>query len=134
MKTATLTNGIRTVIEKVPFFHSVSAGIWVKAGSRYETPEENGISHFIEHMLFKGTSARDARCIAATIDNIGGTLNAFTAKECTCFYVHVADEHLDTGLELLADMLKNSLLDPDQSKKGAGRCVGGDIHGGGYPR
>ena len=83
MKTATLTNGIRTVIEKVPFFHSVSAGIWVKAGSRYETPEENGISHFIEHMLFKGTSARDARCIAATIDNIGGTLNAFTAKECT---------------------------------------------------
>lgn len=120
MKTATLTNGIRTVIEKVPFFHSVSAGIWVKAGSRYETPEENGISHFIEHMLFKGTATKDARCIAATIDNIGGTLNAFTAKECTCFYVHVADEHLDTGLELLADMLKNSTLDPYELKKEQG--------------
>lgn len=120
MIVAELDNGIRVVIEKVPFFHSVSAGVWVKAGSRYETAQDNGISHFIEHMLFKGTEKRNARQIAAEIDNIGGVLNAFTAKECTCFYVHVMDEHLRIGIELLADMLRNSRLDEGDIKKEQG--------------
>ena len=116
----TLDNGIRVSLEKVPFFHSVSVGVWVKAGSRYESQLENGISHFVEHMLFKGTTNRCAREIAAEIDNIGGVLNAFTAKECTCYYVHVMDEHVAIGIRLLADMLKNSLFDQDEIKKEQG--------------
>ncbi len=116
----TLNNGIRIVLEKVPFFHSVSVGVWIKAGSRYESAGENGISHFIEHMLFKGTKNRCAREIAAEIDNIGGVLNAFTAKECTCYYVHVMDEHIQIGIRLLADMLKNSLFDAAEIKKEQG--------------
>lgn len=116
----TLSNGIQAVLEKVPFFHSVSVGVWVKAGSRYETPEENGISHFIEHMLFKGTKTKSAQQIAAEIDNIGGTLNAFTAKECTCYYVHIIDEHLKIGIDLLADMLINSKFDAQEIKKEQG--------------
>ena len=117
MKIKTLDNGIRVIAEKVPFFHSASVGVWIKAGSRYESAVENGISHFIEHMLFKGTKTRTAKQIASEIDNIGGTLNAFTAKECTCYYVHVMDEHISIGIKLLADMLKNSLFDEKEIKK-----------------
>lgn len=115
-----LNNGIRVVLEKVPFFRSVSVGVWIKAGSRYESSQENGISHFIEHMLFKGTDTRNACQIAAEIDNIGGTLNAFTSKECTCYYVHVMDEHISIGIRLLADMLKNSKYLPEEIEKEKG--------------
>ena len=120
MKTATLTNGIRTVIEKVPFFHSVSAGIWVKAGSRYETPEENGISHFIEHMLFKGTDNRTAKEIAGEMDGLGGNLNAFTAKECTCYYAKVLDEHLGQAVDILQDLVQYPRLAPEDLSREQG--------------
>ena len=120
MQEIKLANGIRAVIENIPYLHSASIGVWVLAGSRYERAEENGISHFIEHMLFKGTSKRSAKDIAAEIDNIGGVLNAFTAKECTCFYVHLIDEHISTGVELLADMLYNSTFKAEEIKKEQG--------------
>jgi predicted Zn-dependent peptidase len=104
-----LGNGVRVVCEHIPFVRSVSLGIWVRTGSRDENMKNNGISHFIEHMLFKGTEKRSAAVIAETIDNIGGQLNAFTGKECTCFYAKILDEHLDIAIEVLSDMLFNSL-------------------------
>ena len=108
-KKFTLGNGVRVVCEHIPFVRSVSLGIWVRTGSRDESMKNNGISHFIEHMLFKGTGKRSAADIAETIDNIGGQLNAFTGKECTCFYAKILDEHLDIAVEVLSDMLFNSL-------------------------
>lgn len=106
-----LDNGIRVVCEKIPHMRSVALGLWVATGSRNETPVNNGISHFIEHMLFKGTQKRSAKEIAETIDNIGGQLNAFTGKECTCFYTKTLDSHINTSMELLADMFFNSKFD-----------------------
>ncbi|HWQ30837.1 MAG TPA: pitrilysin family protein [Negativicutes bacterium] len=103
-----LINGMRIVTEEIPYVNSVSLGIWVKVGSRYESIENNGISHFIEHMLFKGTKTRSAKEIANSIDKIGGQLNAFTSKECTCFYAKVLDTHFDIALDVLADMFFNS--------------------------
>ena len=105
-----LDNGVRVVCEKIPYVRSVSLGIWVKTGSRNENRRNNGISHFIEHMLFKGTEKRGAAEIAETIDNIGGQLNAFTGKECTCFYTKTLDTHLDLALDVLTDMFLNSLF------------------------
>lgn len=106
-----LKNGVRVVCEEIPYVRSVSAGLWVGAGSRGENTANNGISHFIEHMLFKGTRQRTAKEIAETIDNIGGQLNAFTGKECTCFYTKTLDTYLYTSLDLLADMFFNSKFD-----------------------
>lgn len=105
-----LDNGVRVVSEKIPYVRSVSIGIWVKTGSRNENSRNNGISHFIEHMLFKGTEKRSAAEIAETIDNIGGQLNAFTGKECTCFYAKTLDTHLALALDVLTDMFFNSLF------------------------
>lgn len=105
-----LDNGVRVVYERIPYVRSVSLGIWVKTGSRNENGRNNGISHFIEHMLFKGTKKRSAAEIAETIDNIGGQLNAFTGKECTCFYAKTLDTHLDLAFDVLADMFFNSLF------------------------
>ncbi|NLG89010.1 MAG: insulinase family protein [Clostridiaceae bacterium] len=106
-----LKNNLTIVYEKIPFVRSVSFGLWIGAGSRYETKEQNGISHFIEHMLFKGTETRTAEDIARTIDNIGGQINAFTGKECTCFYTKTLDEDLETAIELISDMLFNSTFE-----------------------
>jgi len=106
----TLSNGVRIVYEKIPYVRSVSVGIWVKTGSRNESRQNNGISHFIEHMLFKGTEKRSAKEIAESIDNIGGQLNAFTGKECTCFYAKTLDTHIDLVLDVLSDMFFNSLF------------------------
>ena len=103
-----LPNGVRVLIEKVPYVRSVAAGIWVGNGSRNETAAENGASHFIEHMAFKGTDKYTAAQLASEMDGIGGQINAFTTKECTCFYGHVLDTHLGKLLELLSDMLLNS--------------------------
>ena len=103
-----LKNGMRVVCEKIPFVRSVSIGIWVKTGSRNESLRNNGVSHFIEHMLFKGTDKRSAAQIAECIDNIGGQINAFTGKECTCYYAKTLDEHLDIAMDVLSDMLYNS--------------------------
>lgn len=113
-----LDNNIPVVMEKTDDTCSVCIGIWVKVGSRNETPEDNGISHFLEHMFFKGTESRDVKTIAMEIDSIGGELNAFTSPEATTFYVKVIDEYLEKGLELLTDIFLNSTFpEPDILKE-----------------
>ncbi|MDN5346699.1 MAG: hypothetical protein PWP65_263 [Clostridia bacterium] len=107
---AKLDNGIRVVYEAMPYVHSVALGIWVRTGSRDETEKNHGISHFIEHLLFKGTAKRTAKQIAEEIEAVGGVLNAFTTKEYTCFYARVLAEHLDLAIDILSDMLFNSLF------------------------
>lgn len=111
--TKTLTNGIRLVYEHLPYLRSCSLGVWVANGSRHETPETEGISHFIEHMLFKGTQNRSAREIAEHMDDIGGYINAFTARECTCFYTKTLDSHLEEAMDILSDMVSHPRLASD---------------------
>ncbi|MBQ3038336.1 MAG: insulinase family protein [Clostridia bacterium] len=106
-----LSNGIRVVYEKIDYLKSVSVGVWVGNGSRCEKKDENGMSHFIEHMFFKGTNKRDAKQIAFDIDSIGGQINAFTTREYTCYYTKTLDEHIDIALDVLSDMIFNSKLD-----------------------
>ncbi|WDV47779.1 pitrilysin family protein [Clostridiaceae bacterium M8S5] len=113
----TLDNGLRVVIEEIPHVRSVTIGLWIKAGSVNESEKNNGITHFIEHMLFKGTKKRTAKQLAQTIDDIGGQLNAFTAKECTCYYTRVLDNHIDIAVDVLSDMLFNSKFDEEDIKK-----------------
>jgi Predicted Zn-dependent peptidases len=112
-----LGNGVRVVAEPVPSSRSVSIGIWVKAGSRYESPHRNGISHLIEHMLFKGTEKYSAKDIANIFDGIGGNVNAFTSREYTCYYAKVLDEHLELASEALSEMLLRSVLDEEELRK-----------------
>ncbi len=107
-KCQTLKNGLTIVGEEIPYFKSVSLGIWINTGSRMEKQNESGVSHFIEHMLFKGTKNRSAKDIARDIDNLGGQINAFTNKECTCYYIHLLDEHINVGIDVLSDMILNS--------------------------
>lgn len=99
-----LPNGVRVVAERIEHVRSAALGIWVGNGSRFEPKEQNGISHFIEHMIFKGTEKHTARQIASMMDAMGGQSNAFTTKDCTCYYMKVLDTHLHTAAELLADM------------------------------
>ncbi|MBR5381317.1 MAG: insulinase family protein [Oscillospiraceae bacterium] len=106
----TLPNGARLVYDRMPGVRSVSCNIWIGAGSRYEKPSENGASHFIEHMVFKGTGQRSAAALAEAMDAVGGQVNAFTAKDCTCFYGRVLDEHLPILTDLLCDMLFGSVF------------------------
>lgn len=103
-----LSNGICVVTEYIDYVKSVSAGVWVHAGSAMEHEKNNGVSHFIEHMLFKGTTSRSAKDIAEFMDAVGGQLNAVTAREYTCYYTKTLSEHLGMAIELLSDMLKNS--------------------------
>ncbi|MFZ5943649.1 MAG: M16 family metallopeptidase [Bacillota bacterium] len=103
-----LSNGIRVVTEEIPYVKSVAVGIWVGAGSRFEKEEYSGISHFLEHLFFKGTEKRTAKDIAESLDSVGGQLNAFTTKEYTCYYAKVLDEHFPLALDVLADMFFNS--------------------------
>ncbi len=105
-----LKNGMRLVYEKMPYLKTVSLGIFVKSGSMYETKEENGISHFIEHMLFKGTKNRSAGRIAEEMDFIGGHINAYTAKELTCYYTKVLSKDIALSAQILSDMYYNSLF------------------------
>ena len=107
-----LSNGVRILTEAMPEMVSSTIGIWVENGSRYETPDENGVSHFIEHLLFKGTNRRTAAQIAEQIDSVGGVLNAFTGKEYTCYYARVLGEDLKMATDLLADLFLDSLFDP----------------------
>lgn len=100
-----LSNGIRVAAEKIPYVKSVSLGVWIGNGSRYERKEENGMSHFIEHMLFKGTYKRTAEQIALEMDSVGAQLNAFTTRENTCFYAKILNEYVDTAIDILSDML-----------------------------
>lgn len=113
----TLDNGIRVVTERIPHIRSVSMGIWVTVGSRDETAEHNGISHFIEHMIFKGTARRSSLQIAKELDSVGGMSNAFTSRENTCFHARVLDTHLDLIVDLLSDIFLNSLYDPVEVEK-----------------
>jgi predicted Zn-dependent peptidase len=106
----TLPNGLSIISEEMKHIRSVSIGIWVKSGSRDEDPERNGLSHFIEHMVFKGTRNRSAEAIARQVDSIGGNLDAFTAKECVCFNVKVLDEHLPIAFEVLSDLVLNPVF------------------------
>jgi len=115
-----IQGGLRVVSEEIPHVRSVSIGVWVGSGSRVETAEVNGISHFIEHMLFKGTHKRSAREIAEAIDSVGGQLNAFTGKEYTCFYCKVLDEHFSLAVDILSDMLTNSTLEPTEIEREKG--------------
>ena len=115
-----LDNGIKIITEKLPYFQSITFGIWVMTGSRHENKEENGISHFIEHMLFKGTEKRGASDIAREIDSVGGILNAFTSKEYTCLYVKVLDRHLDLAIDLLLDIFLNSNFKPEEAERERG--------------
>lgn len=117
IKKHTLDNGMRIVMEKIDYVRSASIGIWVNVGSNNENEETNGLSHFIEHMLFKGTKNRKANEIAEDIDNLGGQLNAFTSKECTCFYVKVLDENIKDALDILSDMFFNSLFLQEEIEK-----------------
>jgi predicted Zn-dependent peptidase len=112
-----LDNGLRIVCETVPGVHSVSLGVWVGTGSRYEEPALNGISHFIEHMMFKGTGRRTTKQIAEAIDAVGGQLNAFTTKEYTCYYAKLLHQHFQFGIDLLADMITGSLFQPEELEK-----------------
>ena len=111
---ATTSNGIRIVTERVPYVQSVSLGIWVDTGGRDETDSTAGISHFIEHLLFKGTERRSAQAIAEELDAVGGQINAFTDREYTCYYVKVLPEHVPLAQEILADMLQHSVMDPTE--------------------
>ena len=104
----TLPNGVRIVTEPMDTVRSAALGIWVGGGSREEAPSESGAAHFIEHMLFKGTQRRSAQDIARETDAIGGQMNAFTTKECTCFYGRVLDSHLPQALDILFDMVYHS--------------------------
>lgn len=105
-----LRNEVRVLTEVLPQVRSVTLGFWVGVGSRDEPEELNGVSHFLEHLLFKGTEKRSAREISETFDSLGAELNAFSAKEVTCFYARLLDEHLPIGVEVLSDMLQNSLF------------------------
>lgn len=107
-----LPNGIRVVSEEIPAFRSVAIGFLVGAGSGHEVPAEGGISHLIEHLQFKGTKTRSAYELAHTLDAIGGKMNAYTTKEYTVYYAVVLDKHIDTAIDILSDMLLNSLFDP----------------------
>ena len=104
----TLPNGVRIVTERIDTVRSAALGIWIGGGSREETAAESGAAHFIEHMLFKGTATRSAQDIARETDAIGGQMNAFTTKECTCFYARVLDEHLAQATDILCDMVYHS--------------------------
>ncbi len=116
----TLANGVRIITETMPHVRSVSVGIWVGTGSRRETGEQNGISHFIEHMLFKGTTQRSAEEIARSVDSIGGNLDAFTAKELVCFNTKVLDEHLSQAFDVLADLVLHPLFRDEDIEKEKG--------------
>ena len=119
----TLPNGLRVIGERIPLFRSVSVGLWLGSGSQFETVSEAGVSHYLEHMVFKGTEKRTARQIAEEMDAVGGLLNAFTAKECTCFYAKVVDEHLPLAMDVIADLALHPTFDPVEMEKEKGVVI-----------
>ncbi|HZW38883.1 MAG TPA: pitrilysin family protein [Ignavibacteriaceae bacterium] len=118
-KKTVLSNGIKIISEKIPYVKSFSLGFWFNVGSRDEIRKNNGITHFIEHMLFKGTKNRSARKIAEDIESYGGYLNAFTSKEHTCYYGRGLEQHLDRTFSVLSDMIQNPLFKENEIKKEA---------------
>ena len=116
----TMPNGLRVIGERIPHFRSASVGLWVGTGSQHETPAEAGLSHFLEHMVFKGTEKRTARQIAEEMDAVGGQLNAFTSKECTCFYAKTVDEHLPLAMDVVCDLAVHPSFDAKEMEKEKG--------------
>jgi len=110
-------NGLRIVTEQIPTVRSVAIGVWVGTGSKFENEANNGISHFLEHMFFKGTTTRTAKEIAESFDEIGGNVNAFTSKEYTCYYARVLDQHAQHALDVLTDMYFDSVFDSEELEK-----------------
>lgn len=116
-KKTVLDNGIRILSEEMPSARSVSLGVWVENGSRHEPRHQSGISHFVEHLFFKGTERRSAAQIAEEMDSVGGVLNAFTAKEYTCYYAKVLDENLPLAVDLLTDIFLHSVFDREEIER-----------------
>src|SRR5438067_4955137 len=115
-----LPHGLTVITEQMEHIRSASIGIWLETGSRDETPQVNGISHFIEHMVFKGTKHRTAEEIARQVDSIGGNMDAFTSKECVCFNVKVLDDHLPIAMDVLSDLVLNPVFDGAASTRERG--------------
>ena len=115
-----LPNGLRIIGERLDWSRSVSVGLWIASGSQYERPEEAGISHFLEHMVFKGTRKYTARQISVEMDALGGQMNAFTAKDCTCFYTRVVRGHLARAMDIIADLATAPKFDPEEMEKEKG--------------
>lgn len=122
-KITKLSNNITVVMEVIPHVQSAAIGVWVKVGSANEDASNNGIAHIIEHMLFKGTQKRSAKQIADEMSRIGGNMNAFTSKECTSYYAITISEHLSIAIDILSDMLSNSLIDEKALKKEKGVII-----------
>src|SRR5699024_2580226 len=120
----TSDNGLRVVLENIPSVRSGTIGVWILTGSRNEGYTNNGISHLIEHMMFKGTEKRTARDIAEAFDSISGQVNAFTSKEYTCYFARVMDTYKEHALEVLSDMFFNSTFDEVELEKSEERRVG----------
>lgn len=112
-----LPNGLTIVSEHIPSVRSISLGVWIKTGTRFEEKEHNGVAHFLEHMMFKGTKRRSPRQIVRSIESLGGQMNAFTGKEQTCYHVEILDEHLPRAVEVLADILHNSTFPEKEFEK-----------------
>ncbi|GKX31750.1 peptidase M16 [Vallitalea longa] len=120
VKMKTMDNGLCVVGEENSFVRSIALGIWIRNGSIDENKKNNGISHFIEHMMFKGTEKRTAKDIADEMSEVGGRINAFTGKEYMCYYAHTLDNHIDVALDVLSDMILNSSMKPEDMKKEKG--------------
>ncbi|MBN1155306.1 insulinase family protein [candidate division KSB1 bacterium] len=116
-KKTELKNGLRIISEHIPYVRSIALGAWITVGSRDENELSNGISHFLEHMLFKGTRNRTTRQIAESLEIVGGSLDAFTTKEVTCYNAHILDEHLALSVDVLSDIMLNSLFDKNEMQK-----------------
>ena len=116
-KKTVLKSGLRIISEHIPYVRSIALGAWATVGSRDETASNNGIAHFLEHMLFKGTKNRNTRQIAESLEIVGGSLDAFTTKELTCYNAHILDEHLDLALNVISDIMLNSLFDVGEMEK-----------------
>src|SRR6202158_5795943 len=117
---STLDNGVRVITEVMPHVRSVSVGVWIGSGSRRGNTEENGLSRFIENMLFKGTTTRSAEDIARSVDALGGNLDAFTAKELVCFNTKVLDQHLSQAFDVLADLVLHPMFREEDIEKEKG--------------
>src|SRR5258708_12180137 len=112
IKRESLPKGLIVLSEEMSHIRSNSIGMWMKTGSRDEVADRNGISHFVEHMLFKGTTTRSAQAIAREVDSIGGNIDAFTGKETICFNIKVLDEHVPIAIDILSDLLLNPAFPP----------------------
>jgi len=120
VKVTTLSNGLRIAVDSMPEVESASLGIWVACGTRHESAELNGMAHMLEHMAFKGTKTRSARLIAEEIENVGGSLNAYTGREITAYHASVLKEDVGLGVEMVSDILRNSVFDPDELQRERG--------------